>query len=600
MSLTKINFNQIKGAFVNVLDKGADPTGNTDSYAAIMAAIAEVGESGIVYFPRGIYAVSNTITIQDTNPYPAGSASGNHFITLLGDGMEATWIVHTGTQTTGCVNIIGNANWFPTISRYICVNNGTSQCRDIALGSNYGPALKTQFANKMRHDRVNLYSAATASYSLHVASCIESYFDAVQAGGGNNAIPIVQFAKVQSLLPLGAYTIPKHNYYIECLDYNDGVHGAGIVSCIELFFDRCRDDSQSTLNSLDIRGNINGALVGARTTDQISFTNCKFSGPTTQTEYCVNINGAQDVFFLQCNMEALNFSGQTAGSIRVTSGLGPADVRVEQCTGHGGGYVDIGNLAGGDAYPIDFTMTNSNFYKARMSPTARDGGFIKRLVMEDNGFYEDLDAQWEPVFITPSSALIAAYSVISNFFAYGTNPTLPCSHQASNLTKNAVLTSRGTWYFSPDAAGVGCSMVFTGIAPDVSWKTGSINSLSGYQVRAGTINGVELLGGATSWSSISDERLKVILEPISNAVDKLSTLRSVIGRMTCDPEDKRRSFLIAQDVQKVLPEAVNITHIEIGDPTEYLSLNYTDVIPLLVSAINELSSEVVALKAKSP
>jgi polygalacturonase len=40
------------GETVSVLDFGADPTGTTDSYAAIMAAIASLGESGTVYFQK--------------------------------------------------------------------------------------------------------------------------------------------------------------------------------------------------------------------------------------------------------------------------------------------------------------------------------------------------------------------------------------------------------------------------------------------------------------------------------------------------------------------------------------------------------------------
>ena len=49
-------------------------------------------------------------------------------------------------------------------------------------------------------------------------------------------------------------------------------------------------------------------------------------------------------------------------------------------------------------------------------------------------------------------------------------------------------------------------------------------------------------------------------------------------------------FRSAQDVQKVLPEAVDMTN------NEKLGLSYTDVIPLLVAAIQELSAKVAALE----
>ena len=57
-----------------------------------------------------------------------------------------------------------------------------------------------------------------------------------------------------------------------------------------------------------------------------------------------------------------------------------------------------------------------------------------------------------------------------------------------------------------------------------------------------------------------------------------------------------RSFLIAQDVQAVLPEAV--TSVTQEDGSDILSLAYTETIPLLVAAIQELKAEVDSLKAQ--
>jgi hypothetical protein len=102
--------------------------------------------------------------------------------------------------------------------------------------------------------------------------------------------------------------------------------------------------------------------------------------------------------------------------------------------------------------------------------------------------------------------------------------------------------------------------------------------------------GVYLADGATSWTAVSDERFKDIIEPITNAVSKVGSLRSVIGKFKTDAEGTRRSFLIAQDVQLVLPEAVD------ASKSDKLGVAYTDVIPLLVAAIKELTAEVNALK----
>ena len=61
MALTKAHNRMIDGANVNVLDFGADPTGVTDSTAAIQAAI-NVG--GAVYIPAGTYSVTG-LTLDD-------------------------------------------------------------------------------------------------------------------------------------------------------------------------------------------------------------------------------------------------------------------------------------------------------------------------------------------------------------------------------------------------------------------------------------------------------------------------------------------------------------------------------------------------------
>ena len=125
------------------------------------------------------------------------------------------------------------------------------------------------------------------------------------------------------------------------------------------------------------------------------------------------------------------------------------------------------------------------------------------------------------------------------------------------------------------------------------WHIGA-NSGNYFVVYNQNATGVYMTDGGTSWTANSDERTKDIIEPIENATEKVSSLRAVIGKYKNDEEGTRRSFLIAQDVQAVLPEAVNVQQDEQGT----LGLQYTDVIPLLVAAIKELKAEVDILKSK--
>jgi hypothetical protein len=127
------------------------------------------------------------------------------------------------------------------------------------------------------------------------------------------------------------------------------------------------------------------------------------------------------------------------------------------------------------------------------------------------------------------------------------------------------------------------------IGNDIQGDGTTINRLD---VQAGGSGGVFLASGGTSWTAFSDERGKDIIEPISNATQKVSTLRAVIGKYKTDAEGTRRSFLIAQDVQAVLPEAVTIG----TDEQHTLGVAYTDTIPLLVAAIKELTARVAQLE----
>ena len=133
-----------------------------------------------------------------------------------------------------------------------------------------------------------------------------------------------------------------------------------------------------------------------------------------------------------------------------------------------------------------------------------------------------------------------------------------------------------------------------------AWFAGSYSTIIGgtntYFVVQNISGGVYLNGAsATSWTAVSDETRKIIIEPITDAANKVSTLRAVIGRLKTDEESVRRPYLIAQDVKAVLPEAVSAAEDKEGP---VLGLSYTEVIPLLVAAIKELKAEVDSLKSQ--
>ena len=120
-------------------------------------------------------------------------------------------------------------------------------------------------------------------------------------------------------------------------------------------------------------------------------------------------------------------------------------------------------------------------------------------------------------------------------------------------------------------------------------------------IRAGSSGGVHVKSGATSWSSSSDERMKNIHSNITGGLEKISKVRTVIASFKKSPE-KVEPMLIAQDFIDILPEAVSqdppTEHEDDGTPEDGAwTLSYTATIPLLVNAIQELSTKVTALES---
>jgi len=138
------------------------------------------------------------------------------------------------------------------------------------------------------------------------------------------------------------------------------------------------------------------------------------------------------------------------------------------------------------------------------------------------------------------------------------------------------------------------------IGSTIGVQTYTDNVANAYFVIAGGSNGVFLANGGTSWTSNSDSRLKNVTGTFTNALDDVAQLEAVKFTWKSDESNKPCVGLIAQSVEKVLPEAITKTASIKDDDTEYLGVQYTEVVPLLVAAIQELKAEFDAYKATHP
>ena len=142
-----------------------------------------------------------------------------------------------------------------------------------------------------------------------------------------------------------------------------------------------------------------------------------------------------------------------------------------------------------------------------------------------------------------------------------------------------------------------------------------INLQGNLDMANGNINCYSLTVGGT-FTNNSDDRLKDKSGNIPTPLDKISTLNGFYytdsdtvtdlkkAENLQDPSDdshkkesRQKVGLSAQEVQAVLPEVVSNTEAENSKTgTEYLTLDYTRIVPLLVEGIKELKAKVEALE----
>jgi hypothetical protein len=142
--------------------------------------------------------------------------------------------------------------------------------------------------------------------------------------------------------------------------------------------------------------------------------------------------------------------------------------------------------------------------------------------------------------------------------------------------------------------------------PRIMWSaSGATKAQTGYDTTtsfAGVANilfvqnntaGVYLGLNATSWTAVSDERLKKNIQSLNYGLSEILGLRPVRYDMLSDATDESsRLGFIAQETKLHIPEAV------LGDEDHYFGLTVTDLIPVAVKAIQELNAKVEALEAR--
>jgi len=120
------------------------------------------------------------------------------------------------------------------------------------------------------------------------------------------------------------------------------------------------------------------------------------------------------------------------------------------------------------------------------------------------------------------------------------------------------------------------------------------------------------VAGTSAYNNLSDERLKKDITPIEFGLERILALRPItffwksvpergVGKEFSLPTGDRQIGFVAQDVEKIIPEAVSTS----AGKEKIKSLAESKIIPVLVAAVKELKAEndknreeLIALKAE--
>jgi hypothetical protein len=185
----------------------------------------------------------------------------------------------------------------------------------------------------------------------------------------------------------------------------------------------------------------------------------------------------------------------------------------------------------------------------------------------------------------------ATFTVTSNATSANTASTIVARDDSNNFsagTITAALTGNAT------SASTAADLSF-GSANQVVFKNSSNTATTSSNL---TFDGTNLSVGGDITAFASDERLKENIQPLENALDKVLALNGFtynfneIGQSLGFDGLVRYVGVSAQQVQAVLPEAVKPAPVD----SNYITVQYEKLVPLLIEAIKELKAEINELK----
>jgi hypothetical protein len=311
------------------------------------------------------------------------------------------------------------------------------------------------------------------------------------------------------------------------------------------------------------------------------------TGAATFSSSVTARNGSSGTAFVTTNAVDADFTIETVSGGTTKIGTSGNKLAINS----GGGNVGIGTTSPSSLLHLTQNATNLNLYLQNTNGS----GQTWAINSDYQGKFNIHNTSVNVLTISGTNVGIGSTSITNGTLFGGGGQVNRLKVESGGYTCLEIngSTSGGSLQFTYDTNSPNSLGAFLGY----NYGAGAVKDLALIQrLSGGTVtvqsfsNGVYLASGGVAWIAASDERLKTDLLPIEDALNKVTSLRSVIGRYKTDEVGTKRPFLIAQDVLKVLPEAVTEDKV-----TGNLGVSYTETIPLLVAAIKELSAKNEAL-----
>lgn len=100
------------------------------------------------------------------------------------------------------------------------------------------------------------------------------------------------------------------------------------------------------------------------------------------------------------------------------------------------------------------------------------------------------------------------------------------------------------------------------------------------------------LTSSDEFYTVSDQRLKTDIEPLTGASDILESINGYRFKMKNDPTKKTHTGLIAQELKDVLPEAVHV------DTEGMMSVSYNSLISVLVESMRDMRRDIKTMQTE--